>query len=103
LLWDAFQRTVEEPAEEAEEDVAEEGGLVGFPSIPHLPFSPSVHSDDVKLPDSIASAFVGRVRCSRAGRVLRARADGWLGQPVVVTEKVLAVRGLSQRSLSSVA
>src|SRR4051812_47884029 len=39
-----------------------------FPSTPHLPFSPEVASDDIKMEAAVASAFIG--------------------QPVIITEKL---------------
>jgi hypothetical protein len=42
--------------------------MPGYPSTPHLPFSPGVNSDDIKLPDSGTLPF--------------------LGTPIVITEKL---------------
>ncbi|KAJ3280856.1 hypothetical protein HK104_000357 [Borealophlyctis nickersoniae] len=73
-LWEDYQKSVDGRAAETDSTHNEEAfetyseaktvssrtQLDGFPSIPHLPFSPEIHTDDTVASFGIASPFVGR-------------------------------------------
>jgi hypothetical protein len=62
VLWQ--RATIEEEVEEEEGEVKGEEGceLSRYPSTPHLPFSPEVHSDDTQLPLDVCDKLFAKVR-----------------------------------------
>jgi len=47
-----------EEDETVPETLTSETDMSSFPSIPHFPFSPQIHSDDIKLSGDSCSSFI---------------------------------------------